>query len=291
MMVQNIKTDIIYYKTNTDFELEFSICGCCRMRLLTDKVADTKNLIPSMARAVSRSRIILIIGNLFGNDGILSLAAKAISKELAVINNSDFGIEDDSEIKIIDGATPLVSPQGVFGGCIIESGPQTLILLTENKSVRKSIMNTLIHPYITELAAQLYKETAEKKTETANQSSQTEAEPILETTEDITADEIPAEPIETAEEETEAKDYKDDRDIVFAPIEYPEDEDLADDYVEEYSARPYKKSSKSNVFMLITTILLFVAIAVFCYAVLYVPTQNGVTPSEYLREIFSTLFG
>ena len=39
-MFQNVKVDIIYYDTSTDFELEFNLCGCCRMRLLTDKTDD-----------------------------------------------------------------------------------------------------------------------------------------------------------------------------------------------------------------------------------------------------------
>ena len=30
-MFQNLKVDVIYYKTNTDFEMEFNLCGCCRM--------------------------------------------------------------------------------------------------------------------------------------------------------------------------------------------------------------------------------------------------------------------
>lgn len=326
MMMQNIKTDIIYYKTNTDFELEFSICGCCRMRLLTDKVANTKNLIPSMARAVSRSRIILIIGNLFGDDGIISLASRAIGKKLTTINNSDFGIADNSEIKIISGSTPLVSPQGIFGGCIIESGPQTLVLLTESKSVRKSIMNTLIYPYVTELAAQLYKESAEKETKPVTETSDTAPEPIVEQAdEDLVADEIleeaetvaepsetiaeaenVAEPDETEQEpaetsaqppmthaaEEDTKSQEDD--IVFEAIEYPEEEEeKADDdfYEPEFSSNSNRKTSSANLFMLITAILLFVSIAVFCYAVLYVPTQNSLSPYEYIREIFSTLFG
>ena len=329
MMVQNIKTDIIYYKTATDFELEFSICGCCRMRLLTDKVTDTKNLIPSMARAVSRSRIILIIGNLFGDDGIISLAAKAIGKNLEIINNSDFGISDNSEIKIISGSTPLVSPQGIFGGCIIESGPQTLVLLTESKSIRKSIMNSLIYPYVTELASQLYKESAKKEQAAPVEASPAEAEPVLEQApEDFVDDEISDESTETTEstedfaeaiveptndiiqdqetseeqiqaldetieayeEPIEPQSSENNGDIVFADIEYPEDDDQEIPYDSGYSAKPYKKVSSSNIFMLITAILLFVSIAVFCYAVLFVPAQNGISPSDYIREIFSTLF-
>lgn len=150
-MFQNVKTDIIYYKTATDFEMEFNLCGCCRMRLLTDKSPDKKTLIQSLARAVSRSRVIIVTGNLFGDDGITSIVASAIGSELAIADNKTYGINGTDEINIIKGSTPLVTADGIFGGCIIESGPQTMILLSDSKNVRKQIMQTLIHPYIEEL--------------------------------------------------------------------------------------------------------------------------------------------
>ena len=47
-MFQNLKVDVIYYKTNSDFEMEFNLCGCCRMRLLSDKTPDKKTMIMSL---------------------------------------------------------------------------------------------------------------------------------------------------------------------------------------------------------------------------------------------------
>ena len=91
-MLQNLKVDIVYYRTNTDFELEFNLCGCCRMRLLTDKAPDRKTLVHDLARAVSRSRVIIISGNLFGEDGIMDITARAISKTLTEIDNKRYGI-------------------------------------------------------------------------------------------------------------------------------------------------------------------------------------------------------
>lgn len=152
-MFQNVKVDIIYYKTHTDFEMEFNLCGCCRMRLLTDKCPDRKTAVHALARAVSRSKVILMVGSLFGDEGIIKLSADAISKELTVADNKKYGISGDEEIKIIKGSTPLITPEGYFGGCIIESGPQTMILLSDSKNIRKSIMTSLIHPYIKELCA------------------------------------------------------------------------------------------------------------------------------------------
>ena len=150
-MLQNIKVDIVYYKTNTDFEMEFNLCGCCRMRLLTDKAPDKKTLVHDLARAVSRSRVIFITGQLFGEEGIIEITARAIAKALTEIDNGKYGIKSEEKISVINGATPLVTPDGTFAGCIIESGPQSMILLSDNKAVRKTVMKTLIHPYIEEL--------------------------------------------------------------------------------------------------------------------------------------------
>ncbi len=173
-MFQNLKVDIIYYSTNTDFEMEFNLCGCCRMRLLTDKASDKKTFVHELARAVSRSRVIIIAGELFGSNGIIEIASHAIGKPLADIDNKQFGISDDRQIKVINGATPLVTGDGVFGGCIIESGPQTMIFLSENRQIRKAIMNTLIHPYIEELCA------IELKSKADSVSRQASEMPIIE---------------------------------------------------------------------------------------------------------------
>ncbi|MBQ8267801.1 MAG: hypothetical protein IJZ21_05395 [Clostridia bacterium] len=151
-MVQNLKVDIIYHLTASDFEMEFNLCGCCRMRLLNDKTTDKKGFIKALARDVARSRIIIACGPLFGADGLISTVATAIGNGTAICNNALYGIKGDEQIHIINGSTPLVTPDGYFGGCIIESGPQTIILLTENKTFRKSIMKNIIHPYIEEIS-------------------------------------------------------------------------------------------------------------------------------------------
>ena len=118
-MIQNIKVDAIYYLTNSDFEMEFNLCGCCKMRLLTDKAENPKNLVGLLSRAVSRSQVIICCGKLFDNDGLIKIVSQAIKRPLCTVNNSDFGIMDESEINIIDGSLPLVNSDGCFCGCII----------------------------------------------------------------------------------------------------------------------------------------------------------------------------
>lgn len=222
-MLQNIKVDIIYYLTPTDFEMEFNLCGCCRMRLLTDKVSDRKEFIHSLSRAVSRSRVMICCGSLFGESGLISGVAAAIGKSVVKADNNAYGIKEGGDIGIIDGSMPLVTPEGIFGGCIIESGPQSIILLSESKNIRKSIMTTLIHPYIEELsispvrAPQKTEETAEpQQTEDAvsdivetaaaplQESEEVTEEPVLETEADTETQEQPNEETEeTVQEATE----------------------------------------------------------------------------------------
>ena len=214
-MLQNIKVDIIYYLTPTDFEMEFNLCGCCRMRLLTDKVSDRKEFIHSLSRAVSRSRVMICCGSLFGESGLINGVAAAIGKNVVKADNNAYGIKEGGDIGIIDGSMPLVTPEGIFGGCIIESGPQSIILLSESKNIRKSIMTTLIHPYIEELsispvrAPQKTEETAEpQQTEDAvsdivetaaaplQESEEVTEEPVLETEADTETQEQPNEETE-----------------------------------------------------------------------------------------------
>lgn len=151
-MAQNLKVDIIYHLTASDFEMEFNLCGCCRMRLLNDKTTDKKGFIKALARDVARSRVIIACGPLFGADSLINTVATAIGSGITVCDNKTYGINDDETIHIIGGSTPLVTSDGYFGGCIIESGPQTIILLTENKAFRKDILQNLIHPYLEEIS-------------------------------------------------------------------------------------------------------------------------------------------
>ncbi len=181
-MLYNLRSDIIYYKSSSDFELEFNLCGCCRMRLLTDKPSNKKAFVHSLARAVSRSRVILIAGAIFGEENTIQIVAQALGTTTEVVDNNAYNIASDEEIEIIKGSIPLVSSDGSFGGCIIESGPQTMILLTDNKTLRKNIMSTLIHPYVSELYA------AEMKSNNGNSSETAEA---IDTTSELVSETQP----------------------------------------------------------------------------------------------------
>ncbi len=221
-MQQNLKTDIIYFDTPTDFELEFNLCGCCRMRLLTDKTDDQKLFLHMLARSVSRSRVILVFGKLFGKANLISLVANSIGKKLETVDNSLYGIDSKDELQIIEGSLPLVTDDGYFGGCIIESGPQTIIVLSENKNVRKTIMSTLIHPYIEQIShiSPIKEQTAEEVTEEMTETIEATIE-----TESADSEDENLESTEIVVEESEAE--------ITEEITNEEDEDTAEQISEE----------------------------------------------------------
>lgn len=234
-MFENIKTDIIYFKSNTDFELEFNLCGSCKMRLLTTKTSDKKTFVHSLARAVSRSQIVIIIGSIFGEEGTINLTANAIGSSLSTVNNSDYGIESDQDIEIIKGSVPLVTPEGYFGGCIIESGPQTIILLTENKNIRKTIMESLIHPYIQDLcSAELTEETVEEveettATEEVEETLLTEEETLEETEEDLEENSAEGASEDTEEAVTQEKIVEEETETAKEVIDEETEEEVIED--------------------------------------------------------------
>ena len=296
-MLQNVKVDIIYYLTNTDFEMEFNLCGCCRMRLLTDKATDRKGFINMLSRAVARSRIIIACGGLFSETGLISTVAQAVGKPLEVADNASYGIKDDTKIKIISGSIPLVTPDGYFGGCIIESGPQTIILLSESRNIRKSIMQNLIHPYIEEFSMNAAAENAPHGAHEAGNESP-DAEETVEQGDEVVGfvsevdDNI--EPLPSAVLATEETDIpmhlvperiKPNKtnyyDIEYKPQDnipmYLSDDDDGDKKIRSYT-----------VPVVIFSVLLALLVLVLAYFLVIVPITSGYTIPQYIESIFGT---
>ena len=324
-MFENFKIDLIYYNTQTDFEMEFNLCGCCRMRTFNDKCTDKKSLLLSLSRAVSRSNIIIITAPLFAEDNITKTVATAIGSSLITIDNDEHNINSTNEVQIIKNSLPLVTPDGVYGGCLIQSGPQTLILLTDNKPVRKTIMQTLIHPYVKEIfVSNMQKD--EEITPPPVESTLADDEALLKPiaalgedsifempkTDDADADEGEDDTISASEDEEEAvvneeneplfidesnddsPIFNENLDDLFSKINTGEVADVSeeDPFYEDdlYDEPDVEKSSGFSIWFLIITLLLLITIAVLCYCIFYVPTKAGIEPSAYLKEIFDTLF-
>ncbi len=322
-MHQNFKTDIIYYNTATDFELEFNLCGCCRMRLFNDKCSDKKTLFTSLSRAFARSRIIILTAPLFDGTNIIKSISTAIGKNVETVDTNAFNINSDEPIEITKGAIPLVTADGIFGGCIIESGPQTLIILTDNKSIRKNIMVSLIHPYIEEISIGGKPQSTPQPIDTEEIITEQDEEAVVEETQEPELE--PEEMILTFEEDDSATeensendpDYyeeeglltevEDDSEPEEDDQEYSEGDALITDGSEpdtidqddepEYYENDYyvddipeEKNSAFNIVLIVICGILLLAIVVLCYCIFFVPAQNETTPAIYLKEIFDTMF-
>ncbi len=151
-MLKNLKIDIIYYNTPSDFEFEFNLGGYCRCRILNAKCATLKETINKLALAVTRSTVVIIVGKLLGENGFVAPVAKSIGKNLAPVDHRKFHITNPEPISLIEGSLPLVTSNGDFGGCIIESGPQSIVMLTDDKPLRDKISNKLLSFYLTSLS-------------------------------------------------------------------------------------------------------------------------------------------
>lgn len=153
-MAVDLKLDIIYYNTPTDFEMEFSLSSRCVMRMLTSKSNTAKDFLNDLSRAVSRSRVILCVGNIYDDNSVIDVTSQAVGLKLCTYDADAYSVTDTAsrEVLLPDGALPLVSEDGTLGGCLIESGPQIIIFLSDDKPLRKRILRELVFEYITALS-------------------------------------------------------------------------------------------------------------------------------------------
>ena len=147
-MISNLKVDIIYYKTSSDFELEFNLSGCCRMRIFKDKIDSAKELVKALARDVSRSRVILIVTDLVGEKNGVEIVCSSIGYKYEPVNKEAHSIKNDENISAPAGSLPLVTKSGEYGGCILESGKQSIIIVSSDRALRHEVMRLYIHQYV-----------------------------------------------------------------------------------------------------------------------------------------------
>ena len=151
-MIPNLKVDIIYYKTQSDFEMEFNLSGYCRMRIFKTSADTQEELINSLATDLDRSQVTIIVSDVLDKDSGVATVADAIGIDLVSVNKDEFNISSDEEIYIPKNAVPLISKSGAYGGCILESGIQSIILITDNRALRHEVMKTLVHQYIFDIS-------------------------------------------------------------------------------------------------------------------------------------------
>ncbi len=235
-MAAPIKADVIYYATASDFEFEFNLCGCCTMRLLSDKPKDSSAFVRSLSRAVSRSQIVFAVGNAEGENAVLPDLCTAIGYPLKEVDLSAFSIAE--KVMLPEGAIPLVSSDGVLGGCVIECGPQAIIVLFEDRDLRRTICRELVYGYIRELANNI------NKTPAAATEQNTDTDAPEENISDGAAD-------------------IDDNYIINSPDEITDFTDLEEQFLDEEKPKKGKKALKR--FLVFLFVVLFLGIGLLAY--------------------------
>ena len=148
-MSKDVRIEILYYKTPTDVALEFGIRGNYPLRLLSSNCQDINSFFLSLKRAVSRSEIIIIVGGYSKKDYLPTFIARSIGKKCFTPNYNDYDIVENYNL-IPEGAIPLAPKSKLFGGFLIEHGPQTIISLTDDKTVRNEVVEEFVVKYIAE---------------------------------------------------------------------------------------------------------------------------------------------
>lgn len=99
-----------------------------------------------------------------------------------------------------------------------------------------------------------------------------------------------------ADEENEPAFLPDTYEDLFIGAEnnaHNDDNLLTDDLFEDgdyYTMQQSEKPSAFNVWFIIISLILLVTVAVLCVCIFYVPTKLGVTPTDYLQQLFETVF-
>ena len=304
----NLTIDIIYYKTASDFEMEFNLTGCCRMRMFKDKVDSQKGLVNTLARDVSRSTITIIVTDLLGENSGISTLAKAIRLPLITLDKANYGVNSTDEYLIPETAVPLVTGEGVFGGCIIANGPQSIIIVSSSRPLRHEIMKAYVHNYVFDIGQYVaYQNRMGNAAE--NIPSIPEIQPAVTTTVESNVQEnedadLEVEPAAETEKilETESDNTPEDTTERFTILdpddEYIDDNDLfsGKPLVDNTPKKHKKRGRASNVLLLIIVLLLLIGFGVLAYYFVFLPLINepsaftdgsGNIITDFLNSLFS----
>ncbi len=287
-MTNHLKAEIIYYNCATDFEFEFNLNSLCQMRLLSEASDERKTMLTHLSRAVARSRVIFITAP-FGDEFIETIA-HSIGFKTETIVADEYGISQQTTNKFITSGVPLVTEDGIYAGIILESGPQSLILLPDDRSLRKKIMKYLVNKYILDLCScESYPviDTEEVVSETTDVAEDAITDEPTEDTEMATEDAVTteeniSEPIAVQETVTEitADEINDEIN------EYLDDEP---DYFTEAVATTGNNKKGLTILTAILSVILFILVTFIVYSLIIEPVLNGVSILENLKNTFSFL--
>lgn len=287
-MAGNIKLEIIYYNTEPDAVLEFGLKGNFAVRILTDHVQSAPELITAMKKAALRNEFLVIVGG-FEDEEIIGVVAKAIGREL-VSASRYMPVRPEDERRIPADAIPLIAENGQLCGAVVESGYQSILLLSEEKQRRDNVLKSLLLPYLSERYREIYAMQFQTGDRPPVQESAAEDAQVCEPQEEVQTPETETQ--ENADCKTQAPDD------IQPPEQTPAEEippaaepdtveewqDLMLDFEAPETEMQQTPGKKRRVWRTVLCLLLVLALlcgSVFSYLFYFAPWQNSRRTAEY----------
>ena len=248
-----MQIETIYLSAMGDAGFDAAVQSLGAAFLGSTQVQTRRAYLEALARAVERSDAIIASGELFGPAGLVEITGKGLGMELEPINWSALGLLQGSDAaRLPKGAIPLVTKGGEVGGAVLESGGQSLVLITGDMGLRGELFDLYVRPYL--LA----------KADEAPVAESTQPEPEPQTP-------VPAVPAQPEEVQPALDDA-----AILADLHL--DEEQAEDEPEENAPSAKKPASRAKrlllrVFLPILIIALLASGGYFGYEFWYIPKQ------------------
>ncbi|MEG1886847.1 MAG: hypothetical protein RR177_01870, partial [Oscillospiraceae bacterium] len=271
-MGNNIKLEIIYFRESADIKLEFGLRGEYPLRLLSSRADTIESFLSALKRASLRSSVIITVGGFSKEPSIPEIVSHSVGLDFEPFDFKKYHVDPlNSPTKAPKNAIPLISSSENFAGFVIESGPQSIIMLTEDNRTRLSVLFSLIVPYITDHYKFInnIEESAEKNPPLSNETIEQEppsAElPLVETPKERAEEEEPK--TDNTEKEEAEEDSPSDAKFILDEPETREDFDDIDkflfdiDFISNVPGNRRRSKSRAPIIVIIS-ILLVIAVAV-----------------------------
>lgn len=156
-MMQSIKIDIIYFKVDRDTKMEFRFNDFEKMpiRTLATSVKERDEFLYALKRGVYRSDTVIVVGGMNGNVYLPGIIGAAIGAPIEKLDYKMMGFEEPERPLVLPkGSIPLVTEDDEIGGMLLEKGRQSIIVLSEDATVRHKLLDELVFPYIFDSGAE-----------------------------------------------------------------------------------------------------------------------------------------
>lgn len=264
-MGADVRIEIIYFKQDSDIKLEFGLSSDYPIRLLSSRVSDEVSFLKRLKTASLRSPIIITVGGFCDDTYLPEIVAKATNLQMTEMDSGKYKSENTGTVLLPSGAVPIIYSDGSFNGCVIESGPQSIIMLPEDDTNRMKLLKELIIPYISEHYRVYDLEETDMAEEQIAEQKVEEAEPKTEENIDSQTELIEFEELDSGEQ----MEYSE------VPLNIPKGETLDDFFLdyeneEEILPKTHNKTNKKknrglNFIIALTTILLVASVVVLGY--------------------------